>query len=182
MKNETLDFISGNRNVTLDEFVLGREKSGKRELIFVSLPNSDSPLFALWNSPKTRRKYIINKDIERQDVEIKPAVPKGTGGKKAYAMLMVEEISKIDASLEAKGAILSLISCLEWNTGRIYRPRDKKSMTLTMLSDYLNIGKVKAKSIIKELTAAKIIRYDRITRAYYMSRKFIKKGMTVNET
>lgn len=182
MKNETLDFISGNRNVVKDEFIIGREKSGKNELIFVSLPNSDHPLFALWNSPRARKRFTIKKNTEDQGIEIKPVALKGTGGKKAYVMLMIKETSKINVSIEAKGAIMGLIDCLEWNTGRIYRPRDKKAMTMAMLADHLNIGKVKAKSIIRELTTANIIRYDKRTKAYYMSRKFIKKGMTVNET
>lgn len=178
MKNETLDFISGNRNAVKDEFVLGRERNGNSELILVSLPNSDRPLFALWNSPKAKRRYTLKKKDEVQDIEIKPVVPRGTGGKPVYVMLMVEEVSKINASIEAKGTILALINCLEWNTGRIYRPRDKKSMTLAMLAAHLNIGKVKVKSIIKELTDANVVWYDKKTKAYYMNRKFIKKGVS----
>ena len=32
--------------------------------------------------------------------------------------------------------ILKLIDCIEWNTGRICRKRDKKSMTKSMLSAF----------------------------------------------
>jgi DNA-binding IclR family transcriptional regulator len=54
-------------------------------------------------------------------------------------------------------------------------------MTLAMLADRFEVGKVKTKSIVKELAAANVIRYDYKTKAYYMSRKFIKKGMAANE-
>ena len=177
-----MDFISGNKNATLDEFILGRERSGKSEFIIVSLPNSERPLYTLWNSPRTKKKYVARKNAEKQDIEIKTIIPKGTGGKPAYVMLMIEEVSRINVSIEAKGMILSFITCLEWNTGRIINQRSKKPMTISMMAECLGIGKVKVKRILKELINTKVMRYDKKKKSYLMSRKFIKKGMDANET
>ena len=180
MKKETLDFLWGNKNAVIDEFVLGREQQGKSELIYVSLPDSESPLYTFWNNKRVKRKYILKKTEEKL-LEVKPVIPNGTGGKEAYVMLMIKEVSAIDVSIEAKGAILGFISCLEWNTGRICRQRDMKSMTLPMIAEHLGTGRVKAKGIMKELVAVKVAWYDRKKKAYFMSRKFVKKGMAANE-
>lgn len=180
MKKETLDFLWGNKNAVIDEFVLGREQQGKSELIYVSLPDSESPLYTFWNNKRVKRKYILKKTEEKL-LEVKPVIPNGTGGKEAYVMLMVKEVSAIDVSIEAKGAILGFISCLEWNTGRICRQRDMRSMTLPMIAEHLGTGRVKAKGIMKELVAVKVAWYDRKKKAYFMSRKFVKKGVAANE-
>lgn len=182
MKKETLEYLNGERNVAIDEFVVGRERTGNSELILVSLPECEKPLYALWNSKKTAKKYKMN--VESGEVTFELITPKGTGGKESYVMLMpnsVTDLNKSQISLDAAGMIFRLIDCIEWNTGRIYRKRDKKSMTINMLSSFLNIGKLRAKTIIRELTKLGVIYYDNKNKAYFFNAKYIRKGATPRE-
>lgn len=183
MKRETLDFISGNRNCIKDEFILGREKSGRNELIFITLPELDRPLYALWNSPKTKMRYVQKKrestDPESDEIKIEKTVPKGTGGKPSYVMFMVGEFENIKLSVEARGVITGLFGSLEWNTGRVCRKRDKKSLTVSMMAKLLGISNYKVKKALKELIAVGVMNYDKNKKAYFISRKFVKKGMAL---
>ena len=181
MKKETMEYLRGERNVAIDEFIVGRERAGNAELIFVSLPNIEKPLYALWNSKKTVNKYKVKRDKESAEVIFEFVKPKGTGGKTMYVMLMpnaINELNEEKISIDAAGMILKLIDCIEWNTGRIYRKRDKKSMTKSMLSTFLNIGDSKLTSIIRELRNLNVIFYDRKKKAYFFNPKFIRKGAT----
>lgn len=171
MNKDTADYLNYNKNVTKDEFVIGRERSGKRELIMVSLPDTNEPLYALWNSRKTAKKY---KKDDKCDIAFKEVQPKGTGGKETYVMLMVSEFDRAKLSLEAGGLMLSLIKQIDWHTGKI---TDHKSpMTKQDISVHSNVNMTQLNKIIKELTNKKVLYYKKSERAYFVNRKFIKKG------
>jgi len=183
VKKETLEYLNGERNVVLDEFIVGREKtSGNKELIFVSLPESEKPMYALWNSKKTASQYV--KTEEEDAIRFKRVKPKGTGGKKSFVMLMpnaFNELEKDKFSIEAAGAIVKLSGCIEWNTGKLLRKRDGKTLTRQMISELLSIGISKTKTILNELNTLGIIRYDSKHQCYFVDGKFVRKGLTANE-
>lgn len=183
MKKDTLRFINGEQNVTVDTFMLSREKAGNSELIFVSLPEYDEALFALWNSKNGVKKYRKTK-TENGDIVFRKVEPRGTGNKETFVMLMpnaLNELRKKELSLEAFGFLLKIIDCIEWNTGRIVRKRDMKPMTIEMLSKYINKGKIKTKSIIKELREKGVLFYLQKEKAYYINYDYMRKGAISNE-
>ncbi len=187
MKKEMMEYLSGFRNVVKDEFILGRERSGNSEFIIVALPECEKPIYALWNSKKTAKKYRVKYVENAANTEqyiFEVVKPKGTGGKPLYVMLMpnaINELNKKSISLDAAGMILKLVDCIEWNTGRIYRKRDGKSMTKSMLSAFLNISESKVTSIIKELAELDIMHYNNKKKAYFFNPKFIRKGVAPHE-
>lgn len=176
MKKETAKFITGQQNVTIDNFVLGRERVGNSELILVSLPEYEEPLFALWNSRKDAKKY---RKVEIEyEIVFEKKNPKGSGSQKTYVMLMQTAIAELsrNVSLEALGFLLKITPCIEWDTGRIYRKRDQKSMTVDMLSKYVGIGLIKTKNILKELSKNDVIFYLPGQRAYFVNQRYLRKG------
>ncbi|MFA5322141.1 MAG: hypothetical protein WC373_05650 [Smithella sp.] len=183
MKKETIEYLNGNRNVVKDEFVIGRERtSNNQELIFVSLPESEKPMYALWNSKKTAKQFV--KENENEEIKFKRVSPKGTGGKKSFVMLMpnaFNEIGKDEFSIEAAGAIIKLSAHIEWNTGRLVGKRNGKALTRQMISELLNVGVSKAKTILNELNKLGIIRYDNKSQCYFVDGKFIRKGATAGK-
>jgi len=183
LKKETLEFLNGQRNAVKDEFILGREKAGSSELIFVSLPNGEKPIYALWNSKKTVKKYEKKED-KSGEVVFKKVVSCGTGGESAYVMLidnMISKLRKKNISLNASGAILQLTNYLEWNTGRLYNKRNKISLTKEMISKILKIGKQKTNNVLKELKELDVLYYNNKESAYFMNMKYVRKGGLLNE-
>lgn len=177
LKKETHKFILGEQNATLDYFLLGREKVGNSELIFVSLPEYDEPLFTLWNSHKEKGKYK-RKEVEGE-VVFEKALPKGAGNQKAYVMLKqtaIERLSKMEISIWAYGFMLKAVPLIEWNTGRIYRKRDDKPMTIKMLSEYMGMGVLRTKSVVAELRKSEVLFYSKKARAYFVNPDYMQKG------
>jgi hypothetical protein len=172
---QTIDYINGIKNATLDEFIIGRERSGNSELITVSLPGSDKPLYSLWNSKKTSRKYRVV--IDGDNVRYERVKMKGTGGQYAYVMVKAQELDRLDdISLEARGVLMTLLRCLEWNTCRLIRKRDGKALTADMMAVFLGLKSRTLRKYLAELKAAEIIRYDSKEKAYYMDNRLIRKG------
>jgi hypothetical protein len=177
VEKDTLKFINGQQNVTIDRFILGREKVGNSELIFVSLPEYEEPLFALWNSKKEAKKH--KKTEIEGDIVFEVKEPKSAGNKETYVMLMpnaIAELNKKKVSIESLGFLMKITDRIEWNTGRLIRKRDKKSMTVDMLAKYAGIGILKTKSIIKELSKNGVLFYLRNERAYFINPDYMRKG------
>jgi hypothetical protein len=182
LKKETMEYLRGERNAVKDEFVIGRERAGNSELVFVSLPESEKPLYALWNSKKAAKDY--KKSENAGEVTFERITPKGSGGKESYVMLMpfaIVELKNKNISLDSAGAIFKLADCIEWNTGRIYHKRDGKSMTREMILKSLGIGNMKMKTILRELKKLDVIYYDNKKHSYFVNRKFIRKGAVSDE-
>ena len=178
MKKELLEYINGERNVVQDEFIISRGKTGNgSELIFVNTPDVETPLYALWNSKRETRKRKIKVIDGGETVKIEKVAPKGTGGEPAYIMIMLKEIENLKISLEASGLLLKLFKSIEWNTGRLIRKRDKIALTKEMIAEQFGIGRVKTKKLLAELTDNKVLRYDRKTKAYYLNKNVVRKGM-----
>jgi hypothetical protein len=177
-----MEYLRGERNVAKDEFIIGRERTGNSEFVIVSLPESKEPLYALWNSRKTAKEY--KKSENSGEIIFERITPKGTGGRESYVMLMpyaISELNKKNISLDAAGVIFKLADCVEWNTGRICRRRDSKSMTREMLSKTLGAGNMKLKSILRELKRLDVLYYDEKKQAYFINKKFIRKGAVSDE-
>lgn len=172
MRKETAEYLSGQRNVTKEELIISRESKGTSELIFVCLPDSEAPLYQFWNSRRCRRYKKVEVDGQTKFEKL-PA--RSTGGKAAYAMVMLAELEKIEGlSIEAYGVILKLSCCMEWNTGKLIRQRDKRDMTFGMMADFLGVGEKKLQGIMKELKNLGILEFK--NSAYFMAKKLIRKG------
>lgn len=175
MKKETREYISGERNATMDEFILSRERTGNAEYVNVSLPGETEPIYTLWTQKPQKNKAI--------EATCEITKPKHTGGKRPYVMLMQDQQDIINAlTLEATGLLLKLMAggFVEWNTGRIIDRRTKKPLTITMIRTRYKLGERKTKSLIKELTDNKIIEYDHKQRSYFFNVQFARKGAGSN--
>lgn len=184
MKKETLEYISGRRNAVKDEFIIGRERAGNSELIFVSLPESEKPLYALWNSKKTVKKYSVVKKNDSDEIVFEKVEPKGTGGKETYVMLMeyaLNELNKKNISIIAAGAIIKLVDCVEWGTGRLCRKRDSKTINRNMIKEILKVSDNNLRKILKELKELNVLYYDNRKKAYFFNTRYLRKGCYKNE-
>lgn len=170
-----IDFLSGVKNaVKGDGLILSRERIGTAgEFIHVSTPDREEPLYRLWNKKKQTKAPQKASD----------PIPKHTGGKAPYIMLMEgadEVISKL--SVEAAGILLKLLygGHVEWHTGRVIVKHNKKSMTLIELARYFKpIGKNKLRKILAELASMEAMEYNPSSHAYFISRKIARKGRSL---
>jgi hypothetical protein len=182
VKKELLEYLTGRRNAVKDEFILSREKSGQSELLYVSHAEMKDPLYALWSGPKSKKKRYRQVEGEPQPdaiIKYEEVKPKHTGGKQPYVMLMEGKSKDInDLSMGASGLLLKLFygGHIEWNTGRIIRKCDKKSMTLPMFVEQFNAGEREMKRAVVELSANGVMTYNRSKRSYFVSRNLAKKG------
>ncbi len=167
VKKETLEYLCGDRNAVKDEFIISRETTGAAELVRVSHPEMEEPIYALWQTTKRRKK--------------EGSRPKHTGGKKPYVILLYE--NKINLSLEASGLLLKIIQggCIEWHTGRLIRKRDKRTMNVNMMMKEFNLGRLKLNRLMLELTTKGALNYDKSSRAYFIARDLVKKGGVLRE-
>lgn len=179
MKKETLEYLRGERNAVKDEFIISREKTDTAELLHISHPDIEEPLYQLWHTTKCKKVVSCKGEIGG------PVKPKHTGGKKPYVMLVQEagQGEDADLSIEASALLWKLIrgGHVEWHTSRLIRKRDKVSLTRVMMQEMLKVGAVKIKRALSELTAKKILTYDRSARAYFIDRKLVKKGGVLRE-
>lgn len=182
MKKELVEYINGTRNVVKDEFILGRERTSNSEFVIIGIPGCEEPLYTLFNSKKAKYKFKIHENTDTGDNEIaviEKRIPKRVKkGEPTYVMLMLNEFKHINKiSIDAAGLLLKLITCIEWNTSRIIRKRDKTSMTKEMMSEQFSIGKTKLKKLISELKTIGVLEYDSKKKAYFMNKALVKKGM-----
>lgn len=179
MKKETLEYLRGERNAVKDEFIISREKTDTAELLHISHPDIEEPLYQLWHTTKCKKVVSCKGEIGE------PVKPKHTGGKKPYVVL-VQEVGQVEdaaLSIEASALLWKLIrgGHVEWHTSRLIRKRDKAALTKAMMQEMLKVGAVKIKRALSELTAKKILTYDRSARAYFIDRKLVKKGGALRE-
>lgn len=179
MKKETLEYLRGERNAVKDEFIISREKTDTAELLHISHPGIEEPLYQLWHTTKCKKVVSCKGEIGES------VKPKHTGGKKPYVIL-VQEVGQgeySDLSIEASALLWKLIrgGHVEWHTSRLIRKRDKAALTKAMMQKMLKVGAVKIKRALSELTAKKVLTYDRSARAYFIDRKLVKKGGTLRE-
>lgn len=179
MKKETQEYILGERNATRDEFILSREKVRGSEYISLSLPDKEEPIYKLW----TRKKRTYKKPSQAVgEIEVKQ--PKHTGGKRPYIMLMQDQRDTINKlSNHAAGLMMKLLAggFVEWDTGRLIDRRSKKPLTISMVRARYKLDTTKTKTLIKELTENKVIKYDRKQRSYFFNANFAKKGVGSSE-
>ena len=179
MKKEVVEFLQGERNAVRGDFIISRERIATSSYCCVSVPQEDAPepILSGW-AKRVRKKYgslVTVSEIEQAEEK----TPKHTGGKRPYVMLMQDNSDVVKSlSLGANGALMMLIGtgCIDWGTGRIMCKRSKKSMTTQMISELLGTGRTKTKQIMAELTKKEVVRYEKKGKAYFMDRRFAKKG------
>lgn len=173
MNSQLKDYINGKTNVVKDEFIISRERSRNNDLIFVNIPGVETPMYALWNSKKDAKANSVK--ITDAGYVIEKVKKKGTGGKHAYVMLVLNELEGAKKiSIEASGLLLKLLPYIEWNTLRLVRNRDKASLTQQMIADDFGIGTNKTKKLMSELCKGGVVEYR--NKAYFVKDTLIRKG------
>lgn len=177
MEKELVEFLNGTRNTASAIMHLGRQNLPSAEKIFIGIPDAKDALYVFYKS-KVKPVNDKSEKVETETgFEFKTMPAEGTGGKEAYIIIMLSRFEKIPfLSIEAKSIIFDLLGCIEWNTGRLIRQRDKISLTIKMIAGMSNMGIKKARKAISELKDSNVIRYESKDKAYYMSRHFVKKG------
>lgn len=185
MKEETREYLRGERNATRDEFVLSREAVGQAERVYLSLPDEENTtIYELWTkkAKKNKRATPVGDIVTMEVVDSRAEQePKHTGGKRPYVMVMQDKSKEIESlSLESRGFLLTLYcsGCVEWNTGKIIHRRTKKNLHRATMPKQFNVSPTALKSVLAELSGKKIITYDPSQKAYFVSRDFAKKGAT----
>jgi hypothetical protein len=177
VEKELVEFLNGTRNTASAIMHLGRQNLPSAEKIFIGVPDAKDALYVFY---KSKAKPINDKSekVETETgFEFKSIPADGTGGKEAYVIVMLSRLEKISTlSIEAKAIIFDLLGCIEWNTGRLIRQRDKTSLTIKMIARMSNMGIKKARKTMSELKDNNVIRYEIKDKAYYLSRHFVKKG------
>lgn len=175
MEKEMVEYLNGTRNCVSACVHMSRQSLGNSEKIFIGIPDAKDSLYAFYNS-KIKHEKSEKVQVESGfTFESVPAV--GTGGKEVYVMVMISKFKKIpNLTKDAKAMIFDLFDCIEWNTCRLIRQRDKVSLTRAMIAEETKTGLEKTNKTIGELTRNKILRYDRKQKAYFLSWHFIKKG------
>lgn len=173
-KRETVEYLLGERNAVKDEFILSRESTEKADCVYVSHPGVDEPLYKFWQkrSAKCKRPPVVDESIDGV------VVPKTTGGKRPYVMLMEGQEAISSLSMGACGFLYKLYNGghVEWHTGRVIQKRNKSPLTQKAMAFLFNEGKKKIKAIINELAQKDIMGYDKKTKAYIISRAIARKG------
>lgn len=177
MEKELVEFLNGTRNTASATMHLGRLNLPGAEKIFIGIPDAKDALYIFYKSKVKTVCDRTEKVATEAGFEFKTVPAEGTGGKEAYAMVMLSKFEKIPKlTTGAKALLFDFLGCIEWNTGRLIRQRDKSSLTVKMIVEMESWGQIKAKSVLSELKRNNIIRYDTKTKAYYLSRHFVKKG------
>ncbi|MFA5629802.1 MAG: hypothetical protein WC958_06150 [Dehalococcoidales bacterium] len=170
LKQPLKDYILGKKNIVQDEFIISREKNSKTncEFVYVQHPEMDNPMYTFWHSLRGGGK---NKK------------PKHTGGKKPYAMLMIENlIGLMEDGMPAEyaGYLLYLVPYIEWGTGKLLYGRKKRPMRS---GDITAVFKKKRRSVF--LVLAKLKEYNLLYyvpgEGYFVSREIIKRGARKSE-
>jgi hypothetical protein len=175
LDKELAEYLSGARNCVSACVHISRQNLGNSEKIFIGVPDAKDNVYAFYNSKVKREKAEKTQTENGFNFESIPSA--GTGGKEAYIMVVLSKFEKIpDLSRDAKAMIFDLFGCVEWNTCRLIRQRDKISLTKAAIAEITKMGLVKTKKTLSELIKNNVIRYDRKQKAYYLSRHFVKKG------
>jgi hypothetical protein len=182
------EFIHGERNVVRGDLIISRESTATSEYYYVSSPQDKEefkPILKGWAKKiRPTQKSLPIADIERIPISEALPRPKHTGGKRPYVMIMQDKEFLINQlSINASGALMKLTcgGCVEWGTGKVIDKRSKKPMTVKMICEKLGLKTAEGKIILSELTANKILMYDRKQKAYFVDRDFAKKGDGQNE-
>jgi len=172
MRKELLDFLNGITNaVQFEDVVLSRETltNGYQHLILSTIENN-IPLLKGWHNPEKEQ----NKDH----------VPKHTGGKKPYIMLITGEIENLRKQgvpnlEELIGFLVCLGNSIEWNTGRLINKRSKKALKYKDIQKLFSGGRKKLDRILRELKEHDLL--FGTEEGYFISTRIIKKGKTKKE-
>jgi hypothetical protein len=160
VRSDIAKYISGERNAIKDEFIVSREKCGGSEYVQVHHMELPEPIYAFWSSRKKDKK------------------PKHTGGKKPYAMLMMEELIRLmkgGLPAESTGYLIYLVPYIEWGTGRLIHGRNKKQMKFADIMKVFGKSYKTTQAIIATLKDHDLLAYTK--EGYFISRELIKRGV-----
>lgn len=186
MKQELFEFLHGERNAIRGDLIIGRERTATSEYYYVSSPEEDNciPILKGW-AKKIKPKLEPLVTIKEVGLDDAPKQTRHTtGGKPGYVMLMQYKSAVMDKlSIVALGVLTKLIysGCVEWGTGRLVNKRSKKPLDFKAIALKIGLKTAETKGIIAELTANKVLSYNRSQKAYFLDRSLIKKGGGQNE-
>ena len=165
VKSDFLKYLSGEKNAVRDEFILSREKSNGNELVFVSHPEISKPVYSFWRAGGKEKNSNQN--------------PKHTGGKKPYAMVMLNELVSVlgkGVPIELIGYLVALAPYAEWGTGRLVCGRKKRKM---QVADIEKVFRKSRRTTLNTLSTLKKHGLLSCTdEGYFISSHLIKKGRT----
>ena len=126
----------------------------------------------MWHRQRKRKYKVDSKG------NIEP--PKGTGGKRAYVMFMLDKADVIEGcSIGAQGLLLQLLYHVEWHTNKLVDKRSKKPLTCKSIAEKNLISVSTIKRCLRELRDKGLINYH--DKAYYLDRNIVKKGAVQGE-
>jgi len=160
VRSDIAKYISGERNAIKDEFILSREKCGSSEYVQVQHPELPEPIYTFWHTRK------------------KANAPKHTGGKKPYAMIMIEELIRLmkgGLPAEATGYLIYLTPYIEWGTGKLIYGRGKRQMKFADIMKVFGKSYKTTQAIIAKLKDHDLLAYTK--EGYFISRELIKRGV-----
>jgi hypothetical protein len=137
----------------------------------IILAHDGEEIFRLNYNPKTKQNE--NK-----------APPKNTGGRKSYAMLMMEEFDRIIKAdipykLETVGFVAYMSRFAEWGTGKIVKKRTKQPIKYEEMLEILSLGHKKLSDIITNLRSLDLLKHT--SEGYFISPNIVKKGKTIKK-
>lgn len=101
-----------------------------------------------------------------------------TGGKKPYALVLQEGIEKLRGNISPTyvGFLTLLVPCIEMGTGRLRFKRNKKSMTVEDISEYLYVSKSTVARFVKDMSKVGAISYEK-GKGYFINRSYLLRGV-----
>lgn len=168
MEKELFRFISGEVNAVKLSVILVKE----------ILPNGIEHITV---KAASEEDYLICQQWINAKKVASEKLPKHTGGKKPYIILMVDEVEKLRADgVRNVEELIGYLACLgrfiEWNTGKLIRKRSKKPIQYKDLQEIFPCGNRKLNRILNDLKEHDLLFYT--DEGYFISPKFIKKGKT----
>lgn len=163
MKSDFLKYLSGEKNAVRDEFILSREKSNGNELVVVSHPEINEPVYSFWRAGGKEKNSNQN--------------PKHTGGKKPYAMVMLNELVSVlgkGVPIELIGYLVALAPYAEWGTGRLMCGRKKRKMQVADIEKVFRKSRRTTLNTLSTLKKHGLLSYTE--EGYFISGFLVRKG------
>ena len=174
--SELAKFLLGENNVVKTEVLVEREVNKKTGQEFIHILSADGkPIYTFWHNPNKDPRPTPETVVEEPVVE----KPKSMGGKKPYAMLMLQNVEKLKEQNmpnfeEILGTLVRLSNNVEWSTGRLINKRSKKQLKYGELIKLVSFSARKCDKLIGIMKEYNLL--SNTSEGYFISRDLIKKG------
>lgn len=165
MEPTFMDFLAGNVSVfRMGDVIFSSEVAPSGGVLWhVSNFDTGNEVRSIWISNKSK------------------GIPKTTGGKKPYLMVMIDDIDELVNGECTEGDIneqMGYLCCLgkyiHWNTGQLVNKRTKKQLKYNDLLKLFKCGNKKLNRLLNQMKSNEIL--FSTDKGYFVSRKYIKKG------